>query len=193
MNSNSRELPAPFRKQLQLNKADTETFWVLQDQLLEIENIHTLESTMAAIIASPNDVISFEVKLALAMCHNTSDSVTEWSYKNFREDGLRYLLACRFLSGKRGYQIARNKNLTWAFLREILLNSEQLVYSRETIVKHLDRSIITEEIAVGILEIRKQSGISVSVAAKRAREFYNFDSSIPDEWVERSIVGGGNQ
>jgi len=192
MNKDNRALPSPFGKQLQLNKADTETFWILQEILLEIETIPSLESAMNAIIASPDDVISFEVKLALAMCHGTSGSVAEWSYRNFREDELRYLVGCRFLSGKRGYQIAHNKNLTWAFLREILLNFDQLVSSRELIVEHLDRSIITEEMAVGILEIRKQSGISVSVAVKPARELYNFDDSIPDEWVERSIVGGDN-
>ena len=183
-------LPSQPRKQIYLNRSETNFFWVLETQLLEIKNLRLFESTIARIFAAPLEKVSFNVKLELAKLHYTCAAALEWGYRHFPELELEYLISHQKPSLDNALQLARNENLSWSLLRYVLLDQTVHKTVKEVIVLNLADKILSPEVAANILKLRQTSGITVSTAVKHVRKFYEFDNAIPDEWIEHSMNDG---
>ena len=55
-------------------------------------------------------------------------------------------------------------------------------------VKNLNESIITKGFVKAMMLQRKEAGISLNIAARHARKIYDFDESVPNEWIERAFL-----
>ena len=135
---------------------------------------------------------SYDLKYAITCKYGWFPITANWGLARFGGDDLFILMGLFELSESNVVFLARNENLTIEIVKTILTNSRSFT-SRATKIKLM--SILPErffdyEFVSFLLSTNRLYAVDREPILERVRVLYNFDSSIPDSWIEHSFTGG---
>jgi len=135
---------------------------------------------------------SYGLKYALTCKYGWVPIAANWGLARFGGDDLFILMGLFELSENNVTFLACNENLTIEIVKTVLTNARSFT-SRNTKVKLM--SVLPErffdyEFVSFLLSPNMLYVIDREPVLERVRTLYNFDSSIPDQWIEHSFTGG---
>jgi len=192
-----------LQKSAEVNIADSSTKAYINhvSSVLSSENttLEEAETLMQEIITSPHlrseikDLLAFEGRILLSAqlwCLQNFDFLQNHLYL-----GATLILEQDDLSGKdlelRIAALALNKNLDWSTVKSLCTT----IFRRENTAMEIRENFIVsindeafKRLSWLISSRREELGLTLAIIAEKGRTVYNFDESVPDEWVENFLL-----
>lgn len=136
-----------------------------------------------------SEAYSMEMKTALSYRFFRLPTVTAWSFEHLSGQPLRSLTQVEPLNKITVEYAVLNENFTWDIVRNMLAeNSAIKADVKNTFVAKITDKVATREFIAQVMCIREKAKLDLAIVAKRAREVYDLDESVPDQWVEKMFA-----
>jgi len=134
--------------------------------------------------------LPYIVKRALITKLFRLPSATLWAYRYVDDEKTLFLLSQVQPIGMHTAKLAaENRHFTWGIVRHMLVtNIHTNPKAMDVFIANLSDSVVTKEFAAELITVKSVARIaSPKVIVERVRKAFDFDSSVPDSWIEEIL------